>query len=256
MIVASNFKMNHTRASTRSYLEQVSRHLEGLSSDIDVMVFAPASCWDHYNLPANLRLGAQNGYPAARGSLTGEHGLEQMREFGISTILLGHSERRHFFGEDQALIAKKVAFYASEGFRIVYCIGEPLEVRKRGEEALHRYLLEQLEGIDIGYANLIIAYEPVWAIGTGVSATPEEIASTHAFLATVVGRTPLLYGGSVNLCGLEDILRLPHVDGVLVGTASWKAEDFCMMLTIASKLYQGEVNGDEGKKGPYYRCGQ
>ena len=166
--------------------------------------------------------------------LTGEIAHEQLEEFGIKTILIGHSERRIVLKESQEFIAKKYNFYKDAGFEIVYCIGEPKEVRVEGIEAVLEYLLRQFEDIDIDYEKLIVAYEPVWAIGTGLSATPEDIKETLAYLRKKISK-PLLYGGSVKVENVADILNIDNCDGVLVGTASWKVDDFCQMIATADK---------------------
>ena len=110
--------------------------------------------------------------------------------------MIGHSERREILGESQEFIAKKFAFFQEHSFNIIYCIGEPLEIREQGEDAVMEYLLAQFEGIDISYNDFVIAYEPIWAIGTGRSATTKEINSTHNALKQSINR-PILYGGSV-----------------------------------------------------------
>jgi triosephosphate isomerase len=144
--------------------------------------------------------------------------------------LIGHSERREHLGESQESIAQKVAFFQSQGFEIIYCIGEPLEVRQEGFDAVMAYLLAQFEGIDLGYEKLIVAYEPIWAIGTGRSATLEEIATTHHALKETIGTRPLLYGGSVKLDNVASIGAIEGVDGVLVGSASLDAQEFVKMI--------------------------
>ena len=227
MIYAANFKTNHTRASTKKYLETLSRKLSAKRADDRVLVFPPATALDCYD--GDFTLGAQNAYPARNGAFTGEIGLEQLEEFGIETILIGHSERREYMKEDQKTVAEKFSFFAEEGFEIVYCIGEPLEIREAGEDAVIAYLTKQFEGIDLAYEKLIVAYEPIWAIGTGRSATVEEIASTHTALKSYVD-CPLLYGGSVKPENIEEISAIEGVDGVLVGSASLDAERFCEII--------------------------
>ncbi len=231
MIIASNFKTNHTRASTAAYLQA----LGTLRSEETILVFPPATALDRFELPENIRVGVQNAYPVEKGSFTGEIGLQQIEEFSISTILIGHSERRHILKESQDLIARKFAFFAERGFMIVYCIGEPLEIRQAGIESVVAYNREQLRGIDTGYENLIVAYEPVWAIGTGVSATIEQIDETLRKLREDIDK-PLLYGGSVKVENIEEILRIRDCDGVLVGTASWDVENFKAMIAIAEEV--------------------
>ncbi len=227
MIYAANFKTNHTRKSTKKYLESLSQKLADKSAEDRVFVFPPATALDSYS--GDFTIGAQNAYPAQNGAFTGEIGLEQLDEFGIKTILIGHSERREYMKEDQQTVAAKYAFFMAQGFEIIYCIGEPLEVREAGEKAVADYLLSQFDGIDLSHEKLIVAYEPIWAIGTGRSATVEEIASTHAMLKSHMDR-PLLYGGSVKPANIKEIVTIDGVDGVLVGSAALDVECFSEMI--------------------------
>ena len=227
MIFAANFKTNHTRASTETYIEALKEKLLAKKPEDQVYIFPPATALNSYE--GDFTLGAQNAYPAKNGAYTGEIGTEQLQEFGIRTILIGHSERREHLGESQEIVAQKFAFFKDQGYEIIYCIGEPLEIREEGDEAVMEYLLAQFDGIDISYENLIIAYEPIWAIGTGRSATVEEIASTHTSLKQTVQK-PLLYGGSVKLENIKEITDIRGVDGVLVGSASLDAENFSKMI--------------------------
>lgn len=158
--------------------------------------------------------------------------MQQLKEFSIKTILIGHSERRELMEESQEKVSQKFDFFREHGFEIIYCIGEPLEVRQKGDEAVIDYLLEQFEGIDTTYDKLIVAYEPIWAIGTGRSATTEEIASTHLALRKAI-KCPLLYGGSANPDNIKEISAIDNVNGVLVGSASLDAEKFASMIFSA-----------------------
>lgn len=221
MIFAANFKTNHTRASTKEYLSALAS-LTPNSSD-EFYVFPPLSALQ--SSMGKVIVGSQNAYPIKNGAFTGEVGLEQLEEFGIKTILIGHSERRVLLGESMEFIAKKFEFFKNNDFKIIYCIGEPLEVREAGESDVIEFLAEQFNGIDINYENLIIAYEPIWAIGTGKSATTNEIASTHQAIKKICNK-PLLYGGSVNATNIKDVLSVPNVDGVLVGSASLDVQNF------------------------------
>ena len=227
MIFAANFKTNHTRASTQKYMEALKEKLLAKKAGDQVYVFPPATALGRYE--GDFIVGTQNAYPTQNGAYTGEIGLEQLEEFGINTILIGHSERREHLNESQEMVAQKFAFFKEQGYEIFYCIGEPLEIREEGDEAVMEYLLAQFDGIDISYEKLIIAYEPIWAIGTGRSATVEEIASTHASLKKTVQK-PLLYGGSVNPDNIKDITEIRGVDGVLVGSASLSVEKFSAMV--------------------------
>lgn len=221
MIFAANFKTNHTRASTKEYLLT----LESLSqnSSDEFYIFPPISAL--CSSASKITIGSQNAYPVNNGAFTGEIGLEQLEEFGIKTILIGHSERRVLLGESQESIAKKFEFFKNNDFKIIYCIGEPLEVRKEGELKVIEFLAEQFNAIDINYENLIIAYEPIWAIGTGVSATNDQIALTHKAIKKICNK-PLLYGGSVNSSNIKNVLATQNVDGVLVGSASLDVQNF------------------------------
>lgn len=227
MIFAANFKTNHTRATTGKYIEVLKEKLLAKRYDDQVFIFPPATALDRYE--GDFTIGAQNAYPTQNGAYTGEIGLEQLEEFGIKTILIGHSERRQHLGESQEKVAQKFVFFKEKGYEILYCIGESLEIREAGDEAVIAYLLSQFDGIDISYKNLIIAYEPIWAIGTGRSATVEEIASTHKTLKLNVEK-PLLYGGSVNPANIKEIISISGVDGVLVGSASLNVESFSAMV--------------------------
>ena len=228
MIFAANFKTNHTRQSTENYIAELNEKLRAKDKEDKVYIFPPATALDSYE--GDFTLGTQNAYPAHNGAYTGEIGLEQLDEFDIKTILIGHSERREYMVETQEKVADKFAFFQEQGFEIIYCIGEPLSIREKGFESVMKYLLAQFEGIDISYEKLIVAYEPIWAIGTGRSATVEEISSTHRALKKAINDKPLLYGGSAKPANIKEIISIAGVDGVLVGSASLDAESFSEMI--------------------------
>lgn len=228
-IIASNFKTNHTRKSTASFVNEVNEFLKSNEISSDVYIFPTSTSLDTFDTVSNFTIGAQNAYATAKGSFTGEIGTTQLDEFSIKTILIGHSERRHVLGESQEEIAKKFAFYSELGYKIIYCIGEPLEVKEQGLEKTLEYVYEQFEGIDTNYENLVLAYEPVWAIGTGVTATNEDITNVHSAIKSKIEK-PLLYGGSVKVANVREICQLDGVDGALIGTASWIVEDFKQII--------------------------
>ena len=235
MILCANFKANKTRQETQAYLAVVESFVSANEIDDTVIVFPPFTALEH--IGRNVLIGVQNAYPALNGAYTGEITLEQLDEFGIKTILIGHSERRHVLGETQEQIAAKFRFFADNGFAIIYCVGEPLEIREQGDDVMMRYVDAQLEGIDCDYTDLIIAYEPVWAIGTGLTPTNEQIVAMHTALRAKT-HAPLLYGGSVKVDNALSIMELQNVDGVLVGSASLSANDFCEMIAQAAELKQ------------------
>jgi triosephosphate isomerase (TIM) len=230
MIIAANLKTNLTRAQTDIYIETIEKYLNDANSSQEVLVFPATSSLNAHN--GKVIVGAQNAYAVKNGAFTGEIGLDHLAEFGVKTILIGHSERRHILGETQTTIIEKFNFYKNLGFKIVYCVGEPLEKREAGKEKMMEYVSAQYEGIDATYENLIIAYEPVWAIGTGLTPTLEEILEMHSALKEK-SSAPLLYGGSVKVTNAKEVLELKNVDGVLVGSAALYAEHFCSMIACA-----------------------
>ncbi|MBL0708713.1 MAG: triose-phosphate isomerase [Sulfurimonas sp.] len=233
MIIAANFKTNLTRKQTASYLDALEDILKEDDNSQEVLVFPAISSIDAHE--GRVALGAQNAYATLNGAFTGETGSEQLEEFGIKTILIGHSERRHILGETQEELVKKFNFYKKLGYKIVYCVGEPLDIREDGSEPMMEYISAQYEGIDTEYENLIVAYEPVWAIGTGLTPTLRDIELLHLTLKQK-STAPLLYGGSVKLDNIEEVLNIQNVDGVLVGGASLVVEDFSKMCKIAQNI--------------------
>jgi triosephosphate isomerase (TIM) len=234
-IVASNFKTNHTRSSTASFISKVDDFVQENGIKNPIFIFPSFLSIDNFDVSSNISIGVQNGYFVDNGSYTGEVGTDALDEFGIKTILIGHSERRHILKESNDLIVKKYDFFKSNNYKIIYCIGEPLEVKTAGLEAVIEYLFNQLDGIDLSYENLIIAYEPVWAIGTGVVATIEDINEIHSILKQKI-TAPILYGGSVKTDNIKEILDIDSVDGVLVGSGSWNVDNFIEMIGVAEKL--------------------
>ena len=233
MIIAANLKTNLTRAKTDEYIDTLQKCLDDKGFSQEVIVFPATSSLNAHN--GTIEVGAQNAYHAVNGAYTGEIGVEHLEEFGIKTILIGHSERRHVLGETQEELVEKFNFYKELGFKIVYCVGEPLDIRESGKENMMRYISKQYEGIDTKYDKLIIAYEPVWAIGTGLTPTIEDIEDIHAELKEK-SLAPLLYGGSVKVTNAKDVLGCKNVDGILVGSAALKVNDFCEMVSFAQNL--------------------
>ena len=222
----ANLKCNHTRASFAKYAEILDANL---SANDDVTVFPPFSALD---LAAHkFKLGAQNFYPCESGAHTGEIGKAMLDEFGVKSVLIGHSERREL-GESEKLLRAKFDFAVKAGWQIVYCIGENLSVNETG--GTKEFLAKQLKSIDLGYERLLIAYEPIWAIGTGRSASAEQIEEILNFIREQT-IAPLLYGGSVNAANIGGIAGIANCDGVLVGTASWDASGFLELISTSSR---------------------
>jgi len=233
MIIAANLKTNFTRKETKKYIDELESYMKKKSSTQEVLVFPAMSSLDSHD--GKVIVGTQNAYATKNGAFTGEIGTEQLDEFEIQTILIGHSERRHTLGETQDELVKKFNFYKDLGFKIVYCVGEPLEIREAGKDKMMSYISSQYDGIDTDYENLIIAYEPVWAIGTGLTPTLEDIESIHTQLKEK-SKSSILYGGSVKVTNAKDVLALNNVDGILVGSAALYSEHFCTMIDYADSL--------------------
>lgn len=233
MIIAANLKTNLTRKETTKYLQNIENFLNTNKISQEVLVFPAASSLNEHR--GNVTVGAQNAYAVKNGAFTGEIGQDHLDEFGIKTILIGHSERRHILGETQESVVEKFNYYKTQGYKIVYCIGESLQIREAGEKVMMNYLNSQFEGIDLEYENLILAYEPVWAIGTGLTPTLDDIQSLHLKLKEKCS-APLLYGGSVKVTNAKEVLELNGVDGVLVGSAALYVDHFCTMCEYAQNI--------------------
>lgn len=233
MIIAANLKTNLTRVKTTEYIDELESFIKQNSMSQEVLVFPAMSSLNSH--VGNVIVGAQNAYAVQNGAFTGEIGQDHLDEFGIKTILIGHSERRHVLGETQDTIVEKFNFYKELGYKIVYCIGESLQIREAGNKVMMNYLNSQFDGIDLEYENLIVAYEPVWAIGTGLTPTLEDITTIHKDLKKSCS-APLLYGGSVKVTNAKEVLSLDGVDGVLVGSAALYVDHFCTMIEYAQVI--------------------
>ena len=242
-IIAANWKMYKTRAEAAQTARDLAEALaDGTPHDRLVLVFPPFTditvVAEAFTGKKNLAVGGQNLYPAEQGAFTGEISAEMLRDAGATWVLAGHSERRHVLGESPDFVGKKTAFALEQGFSVILCIGETLAERKAGK--LNSILWLQLErglaglGPNADYSRLAVAYEPVWAIGTGQTASDEDIRMVHTLvrelLSSLLGSNgigiQILYGGSVKPDNAKAILSLDNVDGLLVGGASLQAQSF------------------------------
>ncbi|KAJ8612267.1 hypothetical protein CTAYLR_002923 [Chrysophaeum taylorii] len=245
-IVGGNWKMNAGNGTTKQSVVEL---VEGLnaapkpSSGCEVFVAVPYIYLDSVSstIDKSFKVSAQNMYKEAKGAFTGEISGEMLMDMGISTVIIGHSERRDIFGETDALLGAKISKALSLGMRVVACCGEHKEEREAGTTM--DVLVPQLEAIVANtedWSNLVIAYEPVWAIGTGLTATPEQAQDTHAkireWLASKIGTTAdgvrIQYGGSVNDKNAAELAKAPDIDGFLVGGASLKAGPFSTIYGV------------------------
>ena len=250
-LIAGNWKMNTTRQSGVTLAGELAAVVPQAEAGVEVLVCPPYP----YLLAVGealagsaVHLGAQDAYFEAPGAFTGEVAVDMLRDCGCRYVILGHSERRHVMGETDAIINRKVRAAVAGGLAAVLCVGELLSERQSGqtEEVLDRQMEGGLTGVsEAEAAQVVIAYEPVWAIGTGVTATPEQAESAHEHLRKWLARryTPafsekvrILYGGSVKADNAETLLGQPNVDGALVGGASLKASTFVPIIEAARKL--------------------
>ena len=243
-LIAGNWKMNGLQAQLAEV--QAIDALAAERSDIDVALFVPATLIAAAaSLGPHMLIGAQDVHHSESGAFTGNLSAVMLAEAGARGTIVGHSERRQYHRETSADVAAKAAQAHRSGLIVVLCVGETLDTREAGDDAAHSFVADQLlaslpEGADASW--LTIAYEPVWAIGTGKVATPPQIAAMHGALReTLVGALGgeagngmrILYGGSVSGDNAADILHLPDVDGALVGGASLTEAKFAPIIAAA-----------------------
>ena len=249
-LVAGNWKMNGSAASAAELLSGIKAGM-GAIRKTEVLVCPP---FPYLTMAAaaltgsGVAVGAQNACTEASGAYTGEVSAAMLKDVGCTYVILGHSERRQYYGDSDAIVAKKYAQVLAAGLTPILCVGETLEERERGETqavvARHLDGVMETAGVE-AVARGVIAYEPVWAIGTGRTATPEQAQEVHAFLrarvaaksAEVAAGLRILYGGSMNPGNAMDLMSQPDIDGGLIGGASLKAADF---LAICAA---GDANG-------------
>ena len=228
MLIAGNWKMFKGPAETRAFLDAF-RAPEG----VDVVVCPPFASLAAA-VESGARVYAQNVHWEPHGAYTGEISAPMLRELGVAGALVGHSERRQLFGETDEMVARRARAALDAGLGVIACVGETLEQRESGDTEL--VLKIQVEAIAFaagGRDDLVIAYEPVWAIGTGKTATPEQAEEAHEFIKGLLDR-PVLYGGSVKPENAAELLSQPSIDGALVGGASLEPDSFAAICRAAS----------------------
>jgi triosephosphate isomerase len=242
-LICANWKMHQNRRSVEEFLADLRKDLP-MESGYEVGVFSPfvyLSLFPGF-FERIVFWGAQNFYPEDSGAFTGEISLPMLKDIHCPAVLVGHSERRGVFQEDDDLIARKLGKALKSGFRVIFCCGEPLEVRKKGDEReyVHSQLNSAFRGVEReALIRLDVAYEPIWAIGTGITAQPEdaqdmsrEIRSwfKERFGDETASELLILYGGSVKPDNIAEIMKGDDVDGSLVGGASLEAESFLEII--------------------------
>lgn len=246
--VAGNFKMNMTSSEVAPYLEVFRQETEKLN-DVDIVLIPPftaiAKASEILGGTQKIRIGAQNMSPEAKGAYTGEISATMLRDLFVRYVLVGHSERRRLFGETDELVRRKLVTALASELRPILCVGETLEERQAGQEkaVLEGQLRGALEGLTPEQiSEVIVAYEPVWAIGTGLTATPEQAQEAHLFIRDYLGKLAgtslankarILYGGSVTPANAKELMSQPDIDGALVGGASLDPRGFAEIVAAA-----------------------
>ncbi|CAN6485684.1 unnamed protein product [Victoria cruziana] len=244
--VGGNWKCNGTKDSISKLVADLNN--AQIEDDVDVVVAPPFVYVDQVknSLTDRIEISAQNSWVGKGGAFTGEISAEQLKDIGCKWVILGHSERRHIIGEDDEFIGNKAAYALSQNLKVIACIGELLEEREAGKT--FDVCFKQLKAFSdkvSSWADIVIAYEPVWAIGTGKVATPQQAQEVHAAVrdwlkenvsADVASATRIIYGGSVNGSNCAELAKQEDIDGFLVGGASLKGPEFAIIInSVTSK---------------------
>ena len=240
-IIAGNWKMNLTPSQGVKLVNELKPLVA--DADCDVVVCVPAT--DIYAVGealkgSNIKLGAENVHFAESGAFTGEISADMLLELNVEYVIIGHSERRQYFNETDETVNKRTLTALNKGLIPIVCVGETLEEREtnKTEEVLKRQIVEGLKGVE-DLTKLVIAYEPVWAIGTGKTATSEQANETIGYIRKVLGETfcpscaekvRIQYGGSMKPGNAKELMAMPEIDGGLIGGASLKAPDFAAVV--------------------------
>ncbi len=245
-LIAGNWKMNKSLVEARELMTGIVEGIEGITG-VEILVCPPV----HLLFPmakaiagTPIAMGGQDGHYETSGAFTGEVSMPMIKETGATHVILGHSERRQYFGEDGPLLTKKVRAAIAAGLTVVYCVGETLADREadRTRDVIEKHMTGVIAS-DIPADRLVIAYEPVWAIGTGKTATPEQAQEVHAHIrsllssiydASTADSVRILYGGSVKPGNSAGLMAQPDIDGALVGGACLSASDFVCIIRSAA----------------------
>lgn len=239
-IIAGNWKMNNTIAETKTLISELIPLVKDAQCDVVICTpYTDLATAVEMTKGTNIKVGAENVHWAEKGAFTGEISAKMLAELGVEYVIIGHSERRQYFGETDATVNARAKSALAYGLKPIICVGETLEERESGkvEEVLVRQTKGAFDGIDKEELdNIVIAYEPVWAIGTGRTATAEVANETIAIIRNTMAelycpkcaqnRVRIQYGGSMNPKNVKELMAMPEIDGGLIGGASLKAVDF------------------------------
>ncbi|MBE6839211.1 MAG: triose-phosphate isomerase [Ruminococcus sp.] len=247
VVIAGNWKMNKTRPEAKALIEELKPIAAKATCDVVICVpFTNLETAIDATKGTNIKVGAQNCHFEKSGAFTGEVSADMLAEMGVEYVVLGHSERRQYFGETDVTVNKRVKAALAAGLKVILCVGELLEQREQGitEEIVGMQTKVALMDVtDDELKNVIIAYEPVWAIGTGKTATAAQANEVCKYIRSVIADTysmadavelVIQYGGSMNAKNAEELINQPDVDGGLIGGASLKAADFGVILEAGS----------------------
>jgi triosephosphate isomerase len=238
-IIAGNWKMNLDANQAVELIESL--HQIPTPKNVEIQVYPSALLAATVAKITSIKVGIQNFYPAEKGAFTGENALNQAQSFGIQNVLIGHSERRQLFNESDEFIKRKEDAAIENGFYLIFCCGEPLEIRESNQHV--DFVVGQLKNSLFHLSDLssiTIAYEPIWAIGTGRTATVEQAEEMHAairaaiathYSSEVAAEISILYGGSCNESNAKELFSSPNVDGGLIGGAALKATSFAQIIS-------------------------
>lgn len=243
-IIAANWKMNLTPAEAETFISEFIPLVKD-NQTVEIVICPSATAIDRVSgtiQDSNISIGGQNIYFEEKGAFTGETSADMLNELNCQYVILGHSERRHIFGETNEMINKKVKLALEKGLNPIVCVGEMLKEREAGEmeKVVEDHVINSLKDLSAkDMDNVVIAYEPVWAIGTGKTATPEQAEEAHAFIRKLLidlfdletaNKVRIQYGGSVKPDNAKDLMAKENIDGALVGGAGMKAESFSKII--------------------------
>ena len=243
--MAANWKMNKVSSETREFIARFFPEVKSVS-DVDIVLAPPFTSLvqaAEMIRQTNIMLAAQDVFYEEKGAYTGEISPSMLKDVGCKFVIIGHSERRQYFNETDEIVNRKIKAAQKGGLGIIFCLGESLEEREAGRtfDILEREMNQGLDGINI--ENIVVAYEPIWAIGTGKTATPEQAQEVHAFIREKLrvkygnksGDIRIIYGGSVTPENVDSLMACADLDGALVGGASLKVESFVRIVKFIKR---------------------
>ena len=254
--IAANWKMNKTTGEAIEFVRELEARLAEIDTSlIDIVIAPPFTALQALkeNIKSNISVSAQNVFWEDKGAYTGEISPPMLKDVGCKYVIIGHSERRQYFGETDEGINKKLKRVLFHGLSPVFCVGETLEQREKGRtfDVVRDQIENGLDGLGEGAMyNVVIAYEPVWAIGTGKTATPQQAEEVHGAIRALLretygkelsGKARIIYGGSVTPSNIGDLIRCSNIDGALIGGASLKVDSFFDIIKETARYIKEEV---------------